>query len=282
MSTKRLILVLVIWLIMLIALAHAATVQLTWDAPVWPAGQTPLPLVSYVLERDGTEVARPLAPPYSDAVEPGTYTYTVRALYAGNQLSDPSNAVTATVAAPPPVPVPTNFACVFIPGTLPTFTCQAAVVSGPPAGPYPLRPIGTITAQADSAETLGQSGGPAALAVDGQLATFWHTQYVNAAPPLPHTLTLDLGAVLWCDGLRYVPRQDGNHNGNLTSYRVETTTDLVTWSVAASGTWMEDSAEKTVRFPATKARYVRLVGVLSNGTPYASAAEVGIFAAPVP
>jgi len=278
MSIKRLLLVLLIWLVMLVVLAHAATVQLTWDAPVWPAGQTPLALLSYVLERDTIEIARPLAPPYGDTVSPGTYTYAVRALYADNQLSAPSNAVTVTVAAALPVPAPTNFACVFVPGALPTFTCQA-LVSGPPTGPYPLRPVGSITAQADSAETLGQAGGPAALAVDGQLTTFWHTQYVSTAPPLPHTLTLDLGAVLWCDGLRYLPRQDpGQLNGTITSYRLEKSTDLITWSGVTSGTWGLNASEKIVRFPATQARYVRLVALLSNGTPYASAAEVGVFA----
>jgi len=282
MSIKRLLLVLVIGLLMLVAFAHAATVQLTWDAPVWLAGQTPIALLSYVLERDTVEIARPLAPPYSDTVSPGTYTYAVRALYAGNQLSGPSNAVTATVAAPLPVPAPTNFACVFVPGALPTFTCQA-LVSGPPTGPYPLRPAGSITAQADSAEVLMQASGPAALAVDGQPTTFWHTQYVSIAPPLPHTLTLDLGATFWCDGVRYVPRQDpGQLNGTITSYRLEGSADLVTWGPLAAGTWALDASEKVVRFAATRARAVRLVALLSNGTPYASAAEVGVFATPAP
>lgn len=272
------LLAVVIWLV---TLAHAATVQLTWDAPTWPPGQTPIALLSYVLTRNGTEIARPLAPPYSDVVEPGTYTYAVRALYAGNQLSDPSNAVTATVAAPPPVPVPTNFACVFAPGTIPTFTCQAAVVSGPPAGPYPLRPVGALTAQADSQETVAEPG-QATLAVDGISTTLWHTEWSQRSPVLPHTLTLDLGAVFWVDGLRYLPRQDAQElNGTITSYRLEASTDLVTWAPVTASTWALDSTEKAVRFPVIKARYVRLVALVSNGTPYASAAEVGIFAVPV-
>jgi hypothetical protein len=95
-------------------------------------------------------------------------------------------------------------------------------------------------------------------------------------------IILDLGAALWCDGLRYVPRQDGFPNGTLTSYRIETSTDMAGWTTVASGTWIGDTTEKVVRFPATKARYVRLVALLSNGTPYASAAEVGIYAVPVP
>ena len=263
-----------------VTLLHAATVQLTWDAPVWPAGQTPMALMSYVLERDGVEIARPVAPPYGDTVESGTYTYTVRALYAGAILSEQSNAVAVTVAALPFLAVPINLACVFVPGTVPTFTCQAANVT--PQGPYPLRPVGTVTVKAvDSQEIQGEDG-RAINAVDGNPATKWVTQWVSAQPPLPHILTLDLGVGMWCDGLRYLPRQDGNQNGNLTSYRVEGSPDLATWTVLASGSWMVDASEKIVRFAAVKYRYVRLVGVLSNGTPYANAAEVGVFAVPGP
>src|SRR6266446_3459454 len=265
------LLALVIWLV---TLAHAATVQLTWDAPVWPAGQTPLPLVSYVLERDNTEVARPLAPPYSDTVEPGTYTYAVRALYSASQVSEPSNTVSVTIAAAPPVSVPTTFGCVLTPGTPPTFVCEAA--STTPPGPYPLRPVGTVTVAAfDSQETIGGDG-RALNAIDGKSTTYWHTQWQAAQPPLPHLLTLDLGSVMWCDALRYVPRQDGNPNGIITSYRVETSSDLATWTSVGIGAWALTGNEKIVRFPATKTRYVRLVVLVSNGTPYASAAEVGI------
>ena len=86
-----------------------------------------------------------------------------------------------------------------------------------------------------------------------------------------------------CDGLAYLPRQDGDVNGMLTSYRLEASTDLAVWKILMSGTWVVDKMEKVVRFVATKARYVRLVALASaNNGPWASAAEVGIFAAPAP
>jgi len=67
-------------------------------------------------------------------------------------------------------------------------------------------------------------------------------------------------------------------NGTVTSYRVEGSPDLATWTVLVSGQWALDASEKVMRFAPVKSRYVRLVALGSNGTPYASAAEVGLFA----
>jgi len=132
-------------------------------------------------------------------------------------------------------------------------------------------------AAVDSQEMSGEDG-HAINAVDGQPTTLWHTQWQAAQPPLPHMLTFDLGAAFWCDGVRYVPRQDGNQNGMITSYRIEGSADLTTWTVLDLGAWALDASEKVVRFAAVKYRYVRLTALESNGTPYASAAEVGVFA----
>lgn len=272
-----LLLALVIWLV---TLAHAATVRLTWDAPIWPADQTQIPLQNYILERDGAEIARPLTPPYSDTVPPGVYIYAVRALYEGNQLSARSNALMVDASALfPPVPAPINLTCVFTQPPNPTLLCQA--MTSPPPGPYPRLAVGAVQVQgSDSQEIVGEDG-HATNAADGQVATIWHTQWQTAQPPLPHLLTLDLGTVLWVDGLAYLPRQTGA-NGVITSYRLESSSDLTTWIPFATGTWALDATEKTIRFPAIKGRYIRLVALASNGTPYASAAEVGIFAVPAP
>lgn len=243
--------------------ADALRVTLAWDAVVPPAGQAGP--VGYVLTRNGVEVQRTPDPHALDPLPgPGTYTYTVQATAQG-AMSAPSNAVQVT-AQP--------LTCLYT--TSPAaFTVQCATPPVVPPGPYPRLAVGRVTVQAVDSQDAGYEG---PLAVDGSTATFWHTNWRGAAPPLPHTLTLDLGAVLWVEGVAYLPRQDGNSNGTLTSYRLETSTDLTTWTEAVSGTWPLNASEKTIRFPALQARYVRLVGLVSNGTPYASAAELGVFA----
>src|SRR5690606_25457025 len=67
---------------------------------------------------------------------------------------------------------------------------------------------------ADSEELAGASNA-ASNAIDGNVNTFWHTAYTGSSPPpLPHTLTIDLGsAPVAVSALRYLPRQDGTLNG---------------------------------------------------------------------
>lgn len=134
----------------------------------------------------------------------------------------------------------------------------------------------------DSQELVGQPGA-GTNAIDGSPATLWHTQWKGAAPPLPHTIGLDLGTPMLVDGIRYLPRQDGTVNGTIAQYRIDVSTNGETWQEAAQGTWAPDTTEKTVRFPPLPCRYVRLTALAEvRGGPWTSAAEVGVWASPVP
>jgi len=70
---------------------------------------------------------------------------------------------------------------------------------------------------ADSEEYVGENGA-ARNVLDGDEATFWHTEWFSAAPPYPHTLILDLGTTYQVDQVTYLPRQDGNENGTIADY----------------------------------------------------------------
>jgi hypothetical protein len=254
-------------LLLAAAAAPALSVTLTWDAAVPQAAQ--LSPEGYVLTRNGAEVLRTTATQATDPLPgPGTFLYTVQATAQGT-VSAPSNAVTVTTPL---------LTCAYLPvdhGF--TVACRDPAFVAPP-GPYPRLAVGLVTVQAaDSQETVGEDG-RATNAVDGLRGTMWHTQWLLASPPLPHSLALDLGLPQWVDGVAYLPRQTGGLNGTITSYRLDASTDLTTWRTITSGTWALDLTEKVLRFPALQARYVRLVGLVSNGTPYASAAEVGVYA----
>jgi hypothetical protein len=92
---------------------------------------------------------------------------------------------------------------------------------------------------------------------------------------------LDLGARYQVDGLRYLPRQDGNPNGTIASYQFYVSDDGSTWgSAVAAGTLAANTSEKTVRFTAKTGRFVRLIALSEiNGKPYTSAAELNFFGA---
>lgn len=57
-----------------------------------------------------------------------------------------------------------------------------------------------------SSEETSAESGDAENALDGQPATFWHTEYSKAQPGYPHRLVLDLGETVEIGGVRYLPR----------------------------------------------------------------------------
>lgn len=131
-------------------------------------------------------------------------------------------------------------------------------------------PDSQITATASSHHV----GYEPANAIDGNCSTFWHTEW-SPMDTAPQHLTLALAQPYTVDGLSYQPRQDGNHNGIITSYQIAVSDDGATWRTVASGSWADDTTTKYVTWNPAPARYVLLTALAGHGG-YASAAEVGI------
>ncbi|TDD36491.1 discoidin domain-containing protein [Actinomadura sp. KC06] len=110
-------------------------------------------------------------------------------------------------------------------------------------------------------------------AVDGNPGTFWHTEW---SPPvaLPQSITVHLDGVRKISSLEYLPRQDGSPNGDILDYTIEVSTDGITFTEVAKGTWAANKAAKTATFAPVDAELVRLISTRSGGGPYASAAEI--------
>jgi galactose oxidase len=92
-------------------------------------------------------------------------------------------------------------------------------------------------------------------------------------------VTIDMKSARSISGLRYLPRQDGNPNGNIGQYAVTVSTDGANFSApVATGTFFDSATEKPVRFKAVTARYVRLTALTEAGNrgPWSSAAELQV------
>ncbi|MFJ8209756.1 endo-alpha-N-acetylgalactosaminidase family protein [Streptomyces sp. NPDC096033] len=128
----------------------------------------------------------------------------------------------------------------------------------------------------DSQETAGEDGS-AANVLDGKAATIWHTQWYAATAPMPHEITLDLGASYPVSALHVLPRQTQS-NGRIADYQVFTSADGTTWGpAAASGTWADGSGVQDATFTPWAARYVRLRATREvNGNPWTSVAELNV------
>jgi glucose/arabinose dehydrogenase len=132
----------------------------------------------------------------------------------------------------------------------------------------------------DSQETGSGSYGGANV-LDGNKATFWHTQWQAADPPPPHEIRMRLDGTYDITGLAYLPRQDSS-NGRIARYEVYVSTDGAAWGTpVATGTFANSAAEQTVTFPAKAGPYVRLRALSEvAGRAWTSVAELNVLVAP--
>lgn len=135
------------------------------------------------------------------------------------------------------------------------------------------------TAVADSEEKVAEDGS-AKNAFDDNPQTIWHTQWFDAAPANPHSITINLGGNYSVSAIRHLPRQDGP-SGRIAGYEVYVSADGATWTNVGSGTFANNATETKVAFAAVDARHVRLVSTSEvGGRPFASAAEINVTGTP--
>lgn len=114
----------------------------------------------------------------------------------------------------------------------------------------------------------------AANAIDGNGATMWHTLW-DGSDKAPY-ITIKLNEVTSISQLVYVPRQDSNSNGNITSYNIYTSLDGVNFTKVATGTWADNKLTKNASFSKVDAGYVKLEVVSGHGG-FASASEIKLY-----
>ena len=73
-----------------------------------------------------------------------------------------------------------------------------------------------------SSEETNYLRGDAENILDGQPATYWHTDSAGATPlPFPHQIVVDLGEAYTLGGIRYLPRPGGpQESGRIKEYRI--------------------------------------------------------------
>ncbi|WP_328980994.1 RICIN domain-containing protein [Streptomyces canus] len=113
---------------------------------------------------------------------------------------------------------------------------------------------------------------------DARYETCWSTWGLPA--PLPQSLTIDLGGV-WSNvsTLEYLPKQWGRNDstdGDITSYTILTSTDGVTFTQVANGTWAGNRKTKVVEWPNRNVGFVRIqVNAATGGYANVSGVRIG-------
>lgn len=117
-------------------------------------------------------------------------------------------------------------------------------------------------------------------AFDGSAWTIWHTAWNESSAPLPHHITIDLGASYTLNEFRYLPRQGSYVNGQIAKYRLQLSDNGSQWTTASEGVLPTGKSEKRVTFAPTAGRYVKLVALSEvNGDQWTTAAEIGFVGA---
>jgi alpha-L-fucosidase len=126
-----------------------------------------------------------------------------------------------------------------------------------------LSPRGWKVLAVDREDAAGHHA--AALAIDGDPATFWQTPWAGDGQKSPRSISIDMGQAHRIEGLVYLPRQDGQVGGTAVRYRFETSEDGVNWHVAVdNGTFanIQNNPDlQTARFAPVRARYFRFTAL---------------------
>lgn len=139
------------------------------------------------------------------------------------------------------------------------------------------RKITLKVVKADSEETAGEDG-KAANAVDGNVNTFWHTQWQDDNPECPHEIIIELSEAVGINGFTYLPRQDESDHGGIKEYELYVSDDGKDFGKPVKkGEFTADKEKKTVKFDGKKCRFIKLRALSEiNGEAWTSAAEIGI------
>lgn len=139
---------------------------------------------------------------------------------------------------------------------------------------------------ADSEDNYGSH--LATHAFDNNPYTFWHTEWKDNEPAHPHEIQIDLGDTVCIYGFKYLPRQDGNVNGNIAEYQFFASNDSLNWGEPIkSGTFSNETTAQKITFSDTiNCKFIRLRALSEiNGKVITNVAELdlmGYYEADVP
>lgn len=143
---------------------------------------------------------------------------------------------------------------------------QRADAIGPPDADLAAIPGGDCEVIMVSSEETKAEDGAAANLLSPDPRTTWVTRYTDDLELTPHQVVIDLGGPRNVAGLSFWPRQDGrvidefhHTKARAKQVRAELSQDQQTWREVWSGVLPNEQPATTVRFPATTARFARVI-----------------------
>lgn len=130
----------------------------------------------------------------------------------------------------------------------------------------------------------GANNGHAIHCIDGDVTTFWHTEWQANRPDYPHEICIDLGSEHPINGFSFLTRQ-GTTNGRIKDFELYLSNDSLEWGDPQAFGRLEypnpsSTEQQSVDyyFGAVNCRFVRLRGLSSAaGDVYAMCAELNFY-----
>ncbi|MDN3580899.1 BT_3987 domain-containing protein [Mucilaginibacter flavus] len=124
----------------------------------------------------------------------------------------------------------------------------------------------------------GPNNGRAIFALDGNINTFWHSNWSGAAPGPPHFIIIDMGAVATLHGLSFVGRQ-GDGAGKPNEVNVKVSLDNITWVDAGTFNLLNNKDLQKQFLPGgfKDARYFKVTINSAYNASYMQVAELNAF-----
>ncbi len=160
---------------------------------------------------------------------------------------------------------------------------QTSVTTNSVCSAETIRPTAIASVSSEQLSGEPAPNGPAAAAIDGNAATYWHSQWSPSEARFPHSIVVDLGAEQSVCGLWYSGRASagsGGANGRIAEYDVYASSTVTSVAGAwgeplASGTFQNTANAQLAAFPPQDARYIKLVAKSeATGNPWATIGEL--------
>jgi VCBS repeat-containing protein len=139
-----------------------------------------------------------------------------------------------------------------------------------------------VTASSEEKGGEGPVSGYITAAFDGDIATYWHSEWSNYEDPtFPYLIDIDLGGEYDVNKLDYLPRINKVGEGVIGDYEILVSTDGITYSSVTTGSWAATNDLLETTFTPTAASHVRIVIEnavrLSGPDDFVAAAEIRVY-----
>ena len=127
--------------------------------------------------------------------------------------------------------------------------------------PTTLKAAWDITASSEELVGEGAVNGRARAAIDGDVATFWHSNWASTAPIFPHWLNIDMKQLYFIDKIALHPRN--NNNNGFTRFKLEGSVDGTNWILFGDNIVFDPANRNFQEYTITptELRYIRITAL---------------------